>query len=160
MIRKVCTYDAAEIAAIYNEYIERTTVTFETEPLTTEQMEHRIEKISRDFPYFVYTENGKIVGYAYAHKWRERAAYSGTLETTIYLDFNARHKGIGRFLMQNVINECKAQGFRVLIACITAENHESVNFHKKLGFVQASLFHNVGQKFNRLLDVIDMELQL
>ena len=62
--------------------------------------------------------------------------------------------------MQHIINECRTQGYKVLIACITAENSDSLEFHRHLGFTQASLFHNVGEKFGRFLDVIDMELQL
>ena len=62
--------------------------------------------------------------------------------------------------IQHVIDECRSLGYRVLIACITAENTGSLEFHKSLGFTQVSFFHNVGEKFGRLLDVIDMELQL
>ena len=101
-----------------------------------------------------------MVGYAYVHRWKERAAYVHTLETTVYLNPDLRHSGIGTTLMQHVINECRAQNYKVLIACITVDNSDSLEFHKHLGFTQASLFHNVGEKFGRFLDVIDMELQL
>lgn len=160
MIRKVKTDDAADIVEIYNYYIEETTVSFETTPLTVKQMGERITEISRLFPYFVYEIDGRVAGYAYVHKWKERAAYSNTLETTIYLDRNVKHKGIGTELMRRIICECRNCGFRVLIACITGENSESIEFHKSLGFSKASLFHNVGEKFGRFLDVVDMELQL
>lgn len=160
MIRNVKLDDAKCIVNIYNEYIEKTTVSFETEPLTAFQMQMRIKEISSEFPYFVADENGAIIGYAYAHRWKERAAYSKTLETTIYLDMNHRHYGIGKQLMSYLIEECKRRGYRVLIACITGENTESRAFHKHLGFKQVSCFHNVGEKFERLLDVTDMELQL
>lgn len=160
MIREVNLQDAASIAAIYNEYIEKTTATFETAPLSAKQMEQRIEEIAKAFPYFVYVSDNKVIGYAYAHKWKERAAFCDTLETTIYLDSQSRHRGIGKELMQHIIKECKLRGFRVLVACITAENTESTEFHKSLGFKQASLFHNVGRKFGRILDITDMELQL
>lgn len=160
MIRKVRIQDAADIVAIYNRYIVDTTVTFETEPLSVDEMQKRITTIASSFPYFVYEFEGRVVGYAYVHLWKERAAYSRTLETTIYLDPDIRHSGIGTKLMHHVIDECRCLDYKVLIACITAENGESLEFHKRLGFVQVSHFHNVGEKFGRLLDVIDMELQL
>ena len=152
--------DAADITRIYNKYIETTTVSFETEALSEEQMLERIETICRDFPYFVYEEEGNVVGYAYVHTWKERAAYRKTLETTIYLDGEKTHHGIGTLLMRRLIEECRKRGYKTLIACITGDNIASIEFHKGLGFVQASLFHCVGFKFGKWLDVVDMEYLL
>lgn len=160
MIREVKPDDAADIVTIYNRYIAETTVTFETVKLSTVQMQQRIKEIFHHFPYYVYETEGKVVGYAYVYQWKERAAYAKTLETTIYLSSDVKHAGIGSALMQQIIKDCRQIGYKVLIACITGENLESIQFHKKLGFVQASLFHNVGKKFGRWLDVVDMELQL
>lgn len=160
MIRKVKSSDAEAIVNIYNKYIEKTTVSFETEALTVEQMRQRIADISSKYPYYVYENDGNVQGYAYVHQWKERAAYSKTLETTIYLDKDIKHQGVGTALMLHVIEDCKREGFRVLIACITGENSESIEFHKKLGFKQASMFHGVGHKFGRQLDVVDMELHI
>ena len=161
MIRQVNPKtDASAIAEIYNRYIEKTTVSFETAPLTVNQMQQRIENIASQYPYFVCEDNGRIIGYAYAHQWKERAAYSKTLETTIYLTESKKHEGIGTNLMQHVIGECRKRGFSNLIACVTGENTASISFHKTLGFKEVSHFINVGEKFGRLLDVIDLELQL
>lgn|GEM_PF-4170485 len=74
------------------------------------------------------------------------AAYSNTMETTIYLSKDARHRGIGKLLMERLIELCRQDGYRVLIACITGNNTESIEFHKGLGFTHASNFHNVGFK--------------
>lgn len=160
MIREVTPDDAAAIVDIYNHYITKTTVTFETTPLTPDQMRQRILDISSHFPYLVYELQGRVAGYAYVHPWKERAAFAHTLETTVYLAPDAKHEGIGSKLMQPIIDYCRQRGYRVLVACITAENQESIDFHKRLGFTQASLFHNVGYKFGRWLDVVDMEMQL
>lgn len=86
---------------IYNEYVEHSVATFETEPLREEDMRNRIAVF---FPYFVYGEEGKIVGYCYAHLWKERAAYRHTLETTVYLAPGYEGKGIGRELMERLKN--------------------------------------------------------
>lgn len=160
MIRAVKTSDAEEIAGIYNHYVTHTTVTFETDAVSLEEMRRRIETISASFPYYVYEENGQILGYCYAHLWKERAAYAHTLETTVYLASDARGKGIGTLLMRHLIQECKARGFHALIACITEGNTSSVRLHKELGFKTVSHFEQVGNKFGKWLDVDDMEIIL
>ena len=160
MIREVRPDDAAQIAEIYNRYILETTISFETQPLSAEDMRIRIEEISSYFPYFVAENNGKLTGYCYAHPWKERAAYCKTLETTIYLASEAKGKGLGTRLMDRLIDECRNRGYHVLIACITAENEESCRFHERLGFKKVSHFEQVGQKFGRWLDVADYELIL
>lgn len=91
----------------------------------------------------------------------ERArGISKTLETTVYLAPEACHKGIGPLLMTHLIDECRRQGYHALIACITADNLSSLRFHQRLGFRQVSRFSEVGRKFDRWLDVIDLELIL
>lgn len=160
MIRKVALTDAKAIVDIYNEYILNTTISFEVEALTEEQMRGRIEDISSRFVYLVYEEDGKILGYCYAHPWKERAAYGHTLETTVYLSPAAKGHGIGHRLMEVLIDECRKQGFHALIACITGGNEASCHLHEKLGFKQVSSFEKVGRKFDRWLDVVDYELLL
>ncbi len=152
--------DAPDITAIYNRYITRTTITFETEPLSEASMQGRIEAISSEFPYFVYEYDGAVVGYCYAHLWKERAAYSKTLETTVYLAPEACGKGFGSELVHRLVEACRERGFHTLIACITAENSHSVAFHEALGFRKVSHFRQVGRKFGRWLDVVDLELLL
>ena len=159
-ISKVCVDDAAAITAIYNRYVTETTTSFETEPVTVEAMRRRIAELSSQFPYYVAAIDDMVVGYCYAHLWKERAAYRDTLETTIYLSPDVKHQGIGTRLMRHLIDDCHQRGYKVLIACITAENHESREFHARLGFKQVSLFEGVGYKFGRRLDVADYQLTL
>ena len=160
MIREVTPHDADAITAIYNEYILHSTISFETEPLTPEAMRDRIAHIADHYPYFVAEEAGTVVGYCYAHPWKERAAYGHTLETTVYLSPLGQNKGLGRELMLRLIEECRRQGYRALIACITGNNEASRAFHARLGFEQVSLFKEVGHKFGQWLDVVDYELLL
>ena len=155
MIREVCLKDAKDIAEIYNTYIEQTTITFETSPVNEEEMRKRIQDISAHYPYFVYEKNGEIIGYCYAHKWKEKKAYNHTAETTIYLKRNQCGKGIGKELMNTLIDACKEKGIHALIACITVPNEASVKLHESLGFQQVSRFYEVGYKFDRRLDVYD-----
>ena len=157
IVRPVTLADAEAITTIYNHYIKETTITFEVEPITAEEMASRIREISAHFPYFVYEEEGKVLGYCYAHLWKQRAAYSKTLETTIYLDKDAIGRGIGSLMVKHLIELCREQGYHALIACITEGNEASVRMHEKLGFKQVSEFKEVGQKFGRWLGVVDLE---
>ena len=150
--------DAAAVAALYKPYVEETTVSFETSAPGEAEMRERL--LHLPFPGFAYEEGGELLGYCYAHPWKERPAYCHTLETTLYLAPQAQGRGIGRALMEQLIPACRAWGAHVLIACITAENERSCRFHAALGFRQASLFHAVGYKFGRRLDVVDYELVL
>lgn len=160
MIRRVDLSDAGEIASIYNDYILNSVVSFETEALTVEEMQQRICAFSSSFPYFVYEKDGHIAGYCYAHAWKSRAAYFATLETTVYIAPEFKGMGIGRDLMERLISECRSLGYSALIACITASNTGSINFHSRLGFEKVSHFKRVGYKFGRWLDVVDYELLL
>ena len=158
MIRRVKPQDAKAITDIYNEYVLHSVATFDTEPVREEEMRARITEISSRFPYFVYEEDKEIAGYCYAHTWKEKAAYKYTLETTVYLSPRYKGKGIGRQLMERLIEECRAGGYHALIACITEGNEASCSLHEKLGFKKVSRFEKVGLKFGRWLDVVDYEL--
>ena len=160
MIRPVSADDAAVIAAIYNHYVLETTISFETEALSVDAMRSRIETTAAEDPFLVWEERGAVLGYAYAHRWKERAAYAATWESTIYLRPDCARRGMGRRLMQELLPLCRAAGCRSLIACVTEENTASCAFHRSLGFRQVSCFPKVGCKFARLLDVVDFYLAL
>lgn len=161
MLRRVELRDAKAITAIYNEYVLNSVTTFDTLPVREEDMRSRIAEITAYYPFFVYeAESGQIVGYCYAHPWKQRPAYSHTLETTIYLASEYVGKGIGKALMKALIEECQRDGCHALIACITEGNEASDALHLSLGFKQVSHFEKVGLKFGRWLDVMDYELLL
>lgn len=160
MIRYVTQRDVKRITEIYNDYIINTTISFEVKPLTEDEMRNRIESVLAHGPFLVWEEDGEIAGYCYAHPWKERAAYHNTLETTIYLAPQYFRRGIGTQLMHALINQCRVDNIKVLIACITANNKASIKMHEALGFKQVSYFSQVGEKFGQWLDVIDMQLTL
>lgn len=168
ILRPATPDDIAAITEICNHYIATDTATFELEPVTEAEMARRIDEAARKgSPCTVCEEPASqggtaslVVGYAYAHPWKERAAYLHTWETTVYVRPGHCRKGIGMRLVENLIADCRSRGAHVLIACITAENAASIRLHERLGFRQASLFHAVGRKFGRWLDVVDCELVL
>ena len=161
MIRTATVADAAAIAHIYNVYVTETTISFEEEPVTEAEMARRLVEFSAVAPCLVWEEDGRVLGYCYAHKWKDRPAYWRTLETTVYVARDCRGRGIGSALMRRLIEECRAGGqVRALVACITGGNEASIALHRSLGFKQVSCFEKVGYKFGRELDVVDMELLL
>lgn len=158
-IREYRPADARRITEIYNHYITSTTITFETDPLTVEEMKSRLDGIAARYPLLVAEADGEVAGYAYAHRWKLSAAYSPTAETTLYVDPRHQHRGIGSELLRQLIQECRRHpSLHALIACITADNHASRRLHEREGFRQVSEFIAVGEKFGRRLDVVDYEL--
>ena len=160
MIRKVKPDDAHNIALIYNYYIENSAITFETVSVSSEEMACRIADISGRYPFFVFEESGRVVGYCYVSSWKKKAAYSKTVESTVYIDRDYQGKGIGRALMKELIDELRAKSFHAVIACITIPNPSSIKLHEEIGFRKVSEFREVGNKFGKWLDVGDWELLL
>ncbi|MDE7459997.1 MAG: GNAT family N-acetyltransferase [Paramuribaculum sp.] len=161
-IKKYEAVYAPEVAAIYNHHVRETTVSFETADVTPAEMSARLEAIASGYPCIVCVDEatGRLAGYAYAHKWKEKAAYDTTAETTVYVAEGFHRSGVGLMLMERLIADCREAGLHVLIACITADNEASCRFHEKLGFEKVSEFRQVGRKFDRWLDVADYELIL
>lgn len=149
--------DAAAVAALYNHYVLHTAISFETEALDAGQMRRRLEAAS---VRLVCERQGAVAGFAYAHGWKERAAYRHTQEVTVYVAPGSTGLGIGRQLVERLVAECRAAQCRALIACITADNGPSRRLFEALGFRRVSHFEQVGCKFGRWLDVVDYELLL
>lgn len=161
LLRPAQAADAAALADIYAHYVLRTTVSFELTPPSPAEMLRRMQQVQgAGAPYLVAEQQGRLLGYAYAHPWKERPAYAHTWELTIYLRPEAVGQGVGTELCRRVVEECRAAGCHALVACITAENGQSLRFHSRLGFRRVSCFPQVGRKLGRWLDVVDMELLL
>lgn len=160
MIRSVTTQDAEAIADIYNAYVTGSVASFEVEPVSRLEMSRRIDEVSSRYPWLVYEADGTVCGFCYAHQWKLRAAYERTWETTVYVAPASVGRGVGKRLMERLIEECRRAGARVLVACITGGNESSIGLHRGLGFSQASHFCQVGHKFGRWLDVVDFQLLL
>ena len=160
MIRPVTTNDAAALCGIYNYYITNTVITFEEEELEPTVMEARIRNITGKYPWFVWEEDGELLGYAYAHKWNERAAYRFSAEDSVYLRHDVLGRGLGRQLLGQVIAELRKTNVRVLMSVITMPNERSVALHEDFGFQKAAEFREIGYKLNRWLNVGYWELLL
>lgn len=160
LIRPARPEDAAGIAAIYNRHVEETVVTFEETPVGVPQMAGRIAEVTQQFPWLTYEENGAVLGYAYATRWKERSAYRFCVETTIYLAPEAIGRGIGTRLYRVLIDELRGRGIHSAIGGIALPNPASVALHEKVGFEPIGTFKEVGWKFGRWVDVGYWELIL
>lgn len=138
-IRSARIEDAADLVAIYAPYVEKTAITFETEVPTVEAFASRIEKTLEKFPYLVAVEEGKIVGYAYASTYYARAAYDWTVEFSVYVQKEARGKGIGNLLYTALEEELTVRGFKNFLACIALPNPASIALHEKKGYQQVNV---------------------
>ncbi|MFT5758082.1 MAG: L-amino acid N-acyltransferase YncA [Alteromonadaceae bacterium] len=155
MIRSIEKKDIDQIVEIYNHYITETVITFEEESVTFIDMSARIEKITTDnLPWLVAEDdNGTVIGYAYASKWRERFSYRYSVEVTAYLTPNATKKGIGSKLYEHLLAELKRKSIHTIIGGITLPNAASIALHEKFGMKQVAHFKEVGFKFKQWLDV-------
>ena len=147
-IRLATAADAAAIAAIYAPYVTDTPVSFEAEAPDEAEMRRRIGEGGSLYPWLVAEdEDGAILGYASASRFRPRHAYRFAVETSVYLDAGAHGRGLGRTLYERLLAILTAQGFTQAIAAITLPNPASVRLHEKLGFAVAGTYRDVGQKF-------------
>lgn len=159
-IRLATLNDCKQILNIYKPYVEQTSITFEYIVPTIEEFEQRFNNISSFYPYLVAVENDKVIGYAYASRYRLREAYNWGVELSIYLDSQVHHQGIGTKLYSSLLNILKIQGFFKAYACITYPNPMSINFHEKYGFNHIGMFPKTGYKFDKWLDTAWLELDL
>jgi L-amino acid N-acyltransferase YncA len=163
-IEKVTLDDVAELLSIYEPYVTNTAITFEYDVPALEEFQERIAKISSKYPYIKAVEQGEILGYAYAHAFRERRAYDWSVETTIYVKQGSHRRGIGTSLYRELEQRLKRMGILNMNACIAVVAKEdehltgaSCRFHESMGFTPAGRFHNAGYKFQKWYDIVWME---
>ncbi|MBV8577078.1 MAG: N-acetyltransferase [Acetobacteraceae bacterium] len=161
-IRPASAADLPAITAIYEHAVLHGTATFELIPPDLAEMRRRFDAlITGGFPYLVASLEGRVVGYAYAGAYRPRPAYRFTVENSIYLDPAIHRQGIGSKLMQRLIVESAARGYRQMIAVIgDSANAGSIGVHTRSGFQMIGTHANVGLKFGRWLDIVMMQLPL
>ncbi|HDF0848393.1 TPA: N-acetyltransferase [Staphylococcus aureus] len=161
MIRCAKKEDLNAILAIYNDAIINTTAVYTYEPQTIDERIAWFETKQRNHePIFVFEENGSVLGFATFGSFRPWPAYQYTIEHSIYVDASARGKGIASQLLQHLIVEAKAKGYRTLVAGIDASNEASIKLHQKFNFKHADTLTNVGYKFDYWLDLAFYELDL
>ena len=160
MIREAIQSDAAAISEIYNHFIATSIATFELQPTNSDEMWARMSKHLPEHPWLVFEESGRVLGYAYSSPWKDRAAYSRTLETSIYLHPDAAGKGAGTELYGELIARARSGGYHTLIGGISLPNAASVALHEKMGYEKVAHFKETGWKHDQWIDVGYWQLML
>ena len=152
--------DAAAAAAIYAPYVRETAITFEIDAPDATEFGRRIEHTLERYPYIVAQDpdSGRVMGYAYAGAFKGRAAYDWAVETSLYVDRDARGQHLGSRLHEGLLRCCELQGVVNLEACIAyPDEGGSVGFHERMGYRMVGRFERCGYKLGRWWDMVWME---
>ena len=153
-IRMATPADAAAIAAIYRPYVTDAVTSFEVDPPGVPEMADRIQAVSARAPWLAALDgDGAVIGYAYASRHHERAAYQWSVDVAVYIQAGHHRRGVGRALYEKLFPLLRLQGFYVAHAGVTLPNAASVGLHESLGFVPVGVYPAVGWKFGAWRDV-------
>ncbi|HEU4969202.1 arsinothricin resistance N-acetyltransferase ArsN1 family B [Sphingomonas sp.] len=153
IVRVARAEDAEAIAAIYAPHVTGGVASFEEQAPDAAAMRARIAKLEGRFPWLVAEDEGRLLGYAYADRFRDRTAYRWAVETTVYIAAGAQRRGVGRLLYARLLDILRGQGFTQVIAAISLPNDASVKLHELAGFRRAGVYRQVGWKLGRWVDV-------
>src|SRR3954454_18039429 len=158
-IRPATPADIPAISRIYAHAVRHGTASFELEPPDEAEMMRRMRALfDGGYPYLGAGAEGAVAGYAYAGPYRTRPAYRFSVENSVYVAPEAHRRGIGRLLLDALISECEARGYRLMIAVIgDSAQTASIELHRAAGFKLVGAFEGVGYKFDRWLDTVLMQ---
>jgi L-amino acid N-acyltransferase YncA len=159
-IRDATEDDGAACAAIYAPYVTGTAITFEYEPPSATDMAGRIAAAQQAHAWLVLEDDGRVVGYAYGGRHKERAAYRWACEVSVYLELGRRRGGGGRALYEALLQRLTERGLRTAVAGITLPNEASVGLHAALGFEPVGTYRRIGWKLGSWHDVAWVQREL
>lgn len=160
-IRAAVESDLAAIHEIYAECVRNDVASYEIVPPTPAEMGERFRSVTASgYPWLVAEATGTAVGYAYASAFRTRPAYRWLVEDSIYLATAMRGRGLGRLLLDRLMEECERLGFRQMVAVIGGAHPASIALHRAAGFAACGSLHASGFKFGRWLDTAIMQREL
>jgi L-amino acid N-acyltransferase len=149
--------DAEAIRQIYNLEVTTSTVTFDLVPRSIQEQEAWLSARSGAHAVLVAVEDGEVVGFGSLSPWRDRPAYSTTVEDSVYVRRDRQGAGIGRAVLDELVATATAHGFHACIARIVGGHEASIALHLACGFEIVGTEREVGRKFGRWLDVVLME---
>jgi len=152
--------DLPEVKKVYDWYIENSTATFHTEPIRIDQLKEFIYIGHPLYQSFLIYFNNEIAGYCYLTNYKKRQAYDRTAEVTIYLKPEFCRKGIGRIALDHLEKKAGEIGLKNLIGIISGDNVGSIALFEKEGYSKCAHFRNVGEKFNKLLDIVAFQKEI
>ena len=160
MIREIKEEDKDQIAEIYRYYVEKTPITFEIRPPDGEEMRKRAIHYKKKAPWYVWEEDGRILGYAYAAPDGVREGFRYSVEISIYIKHDETGKGIGKKLAGQLLSWLKENGYYTVVSRICYPNGPSQHLFEKLGFEKAGFYPNIARNAGEWLDLIDYFLPL
>jgi len=161
-VRPAVRTDIPAVARIYAHAVEHGTATFELAAPDEAEMARRFNELTaQGFPYLVAVVDETVVGYAYAGPYRARPAYRFTVESSVYVAHDSYRRGVGKALLEALIEASTEKGFRLMVAVIGDSNQAaSIRLHEATGFKHAGVFESIGYKFDRWLDTVLMQRAL
>ena len=159
-IRLAQPSDLQAIYEIYCPYILETTIPFETELPSFAQFQDRFQAIIEEYPWLVVEDGHEVIGYAYASRAFERAAYDWCCDLAVYFRKGVSHHGMAAVLYETLLSLLRLQQVRIVYALVTADNAASIRFHERLSFERVGYLKGCGYKFDRWQDVICFEKEL
>ncbi|WIE74399.1 GNAT family N-acetyltransferase [Curtobacterium sp. MCSS17_007] len=162
-IRAAEPRDLPDVREIHTHYVRNSSVTFDPAAFTFARWKQRYDEVRRRGLPFLVAENpsGQILGYALVDPWNPRDRSNHVVEDSIYLGAASGGKGLGRALMEALLDECRAAGVREVIAVIADRQAEaSIRLHERLGFEEVGRMGKVGFKYDRWLGTVTMRLRL
>lgn len=161
LIRPAAAADLPAITAIYGESVANGVASYEIDPPPLQEMEGRFAAITaKGYPFLAAEIDGRVAGYAYASAFRTRPAYRWLVEDSVYLAREARGRGIGRALLERLVETCTLQGYRQMVAVIGGAHPASMAVHRSVGFAETGRIVASGYKFGRWLDTVFMQRPL
>ena len=161
-VRPAALADIPAITRIYAHAVDHGTASFELTAPDQGEMTRRFNELTTGgFPYLVAVIDGTVVGFAYAGPYRARPAYRFTVENSVYVAHDSHRRGVGKALLDALIEASTEKGFRLMVAVIGDSNQAaSIGLHEAAGFKHAGVFENIGYKFDRWLDTVLMQRAL
>ncbi len=159
-VRLATTDDAEATRAIYNLEVTESTVTFDLVPRSSAEQHAWLTARSGAHAVLVAEDGGEIVGFASLSPFRDRPAYSTTVEDSVYVRRDRRGTGVGKILLADLVDTARSHGFHAVIARIVGGHEASIALHRSLAFEVVGTEREVGRKFGRWLDVVEMQLLL
>jgi L-amino acid N-acyltransferase len=159
-VRLASAEDAEAIKAIYNLEVSESMVTFDLVPRTLEQQRAWLADHAGAHPAVVAVDGGEVVGFGSLSPYKERPAYATTVENSVFVHRAHRGRGIGRRLLEELVQLARDHGFHTVIARIVGDNEASIRVHQVCGFTRVGVEREVGRKFGKWLDVVELQLLL
>lgn len=157
LIRPATTADAEATVDIYNVEVATSDVTFDLVARTLDEQRVWLDARSGALEVIVAEIDGRVAGFASLSTYRERAAYRGTVEDSVYVHADARGQGVGKALLAGIVDVASARGFHTVIGRVVGGHDASIALHRATGFEHVGVEREVGRKFGRWLDVVVMQ---